>query len=72
MSKRLTTFAFVGDMSIFGVRALGRAFIPPLELAYLTEQVFNGRTLFKVQRLTFHLCALYPLSLPPALRLALS
>jgi phospholipid/cholesterol/gamma-HCH transport system permease protein len=39
MSKRLATFAFVGDMSIFGVRALGRAFIPPFELAYLTEQL---------------------------------
>jgi len=39
MSKRLGTFALVGDMSIFGVRALSRAFIPPFELAYLTEQL---------------------------------
>ena len=39
MPKTLTTFGFVGDMSIFGVRALGRAFIPPFELAYLTEQL---------------------------------
>jgi phospholipid/cholesterol/gamma-HCH transport system permease protein len=39
MSKRLGTFAFVGDMSIFGARALSRAFLAPFELAYLIQQI---------------------------------
>jgi len=39
MSRRLTFFESAGDMSIFGLRALVRAFIPPFEFAYLTAQI---------------------------------
>jgi len=39
MSRRLTFFESVGDVSIFGVRALARAFIPPFELAILLQEV---------------------------------
>ncbi len=39
MPTRLTFFESVGDMSLFGLRALFRAFIPPFEFAYLIEQL---------------------------------
>jgi len=39
MSRRLKFFDSVADISIFGVRALIRAFIPPFEFAYLIEQL---------------------------------
>jgi len=39
MSRTLNFFDSVADMSIFGVRALLRAFIPPFEFAILLQEV---------------------------------
>jgi len=39
MSRKLEFFDFVADVSVFGVRALARAFIPPFEIAFTIQQL---------------------------------